>query len=146
MLYKIKLTPDDNGTLMVTCPAFPEVSTFGEDTADAIKHARDAIEEAIAARIADGQPIPGPNKVAGKGEALVALPTMVVLKTELYKAMKDAAITRADMMRKLKWNRESVDRLFRLSHASKLDQMEAAFGALWRKLEVTTKPQATTRQ
>jgi antitoxin HicB len=32
-------------------------------------------------------------------------------------------------MRNLNWNRESVDRLFRIDHASKLDQIEAAFAA-----------------
>ena len=59
LAYPIKLEPDDNGTLLVTCPALPEVTTFGEDQADAIEHARDA-EEAIAARMADGQEVPEP--------------------------------------------------------------------------------------
>jgi antitoxin HicB len=49
--YLIKLEPDDNDTLLVTCPALPEVATFGEDEADAVRRARDAIEEALAARI-----------------------------------------------------------------------------------------------
>jgi antitoxin HicB len=55
MTYPIKLEPDDNGTLLVTCPALPEVTTFGEDEAEAIEHARDAIEGAIAERMADGR-------------------------------------------------------------------------------------------
>jgi hypothetical protein len=33
-------------------------------------------------------------------------------------------------------NRESVDRLFRLGHASRLDQIEAAFHALGRSIAV----------
>jgi antitoxin HicB len=61
LTYPIKLEPDDNGTLLVTCPALPEVTTFGEDEADAIEHARDAIEEAIAARMADGRDVPEPK-------------------------------------------------------------------------------------
>ena len=68
--YPIKLEPDDNGTLLVTCPALPEVTTFGEDEADAIEHARDAIEEAIAARMADGREVPEPK---GKSRVLVRL-------------------------------------------------------------------------
>ena len=32
--YLIKLEPDDNDTLLVTCPALPEVATFGNDEAD----------------------------------------------------------------------------------------------------------------
>ena len=58
--YPIKLEPDDNGTLLVTCPALPEVTTFGEDEEDAKRRAADAIEEALAARIADGTEIPQP--------------------------------------------------------------------------------------
>jgi antitoxin HicB len=47
--YRIKLAPDDNGTVLVTCPALPEVTTFGEDEADALRRAVGAIEEALAA-------------------------------------------------------------------------------------------------
>jgi predicted RNase H-like HicB family nuclease len=43
LTYPIKLEPDDNGTLLVTCPALPEITTFGEDEADVVEHARDAI-------------------------------------------------------------------------------------------------------
>ena len=42
----IELEADNNGTLLVICPALPEVTTFGENEADAIEYARDAIEEA----------------------------------------------------------------------------------------------------
>ena len=52
LAYRIELEPDDNGSLLVTCPALPEVTTFGGDRADAIRNAADAIEEALAARIA----------------------------------------------------------------------------------------------
>jgi predicted RNase H-like HicB family nuclease len=56
--YRINLEPDDNGSLLVTCPALPEVTTFGDDESDAMKRARGAIEEAIAARMSEGQDIP----------------------------------------------------------------------------------------
>ena len=48
-------------------------------------------------------------------------------------------VTRAELSRRLKWNRESVDRLFRLDHASRLDQLEAAFRALGRSVGVRIK-------
>jgi antitoxin HicB len=57
--YRIETTPDDNGTLLVTCPAFPEVTTFGpKDPKHLLSIARAAIEEAIAARICDRDPLP----------------------------------------------------------------------------------------
>src|SRR6266487_6239606 len=34
--YPVKLTRDDNGTILVTAPDLPEVSTFGEDATDAL--------------------------------------------------------------------------------------------------------------
>src|SRR5215475_4462886 len=48
--YPIRLEPDED-TVLATCPLLPEVTTFGENEADARRHARDAVEEALAARI-----------------------------------------------------------------------------------------------
>lgn len=132
--YRIKLEADDNDTLLVTCPALPEVTTFGDDESDAMQRAIGAIEEAIAARIADGEDVPEGQT---RGPRLVRLPTLDVLKIELYRQLRNAKITRAELARRLGWKRESVDRLFRLDHASRLEQLEAAFGALGRAVSVS---------
>jgi antitoxin HicB len=136
--YKITLEPDDNDTFLVTCPDLPGVVTFGESRADAIRHAVDAIETWIASLIADGLPVPRPKAAARAklNEAFASLPALTTLKTELYWALQDASITRAELARRLKWNRESVDRLFRIDHASRLDRIEAAFHALGRKVDI----------
>jgi antitoxin HicB len=123
--YRIKLAPDDNGTVMVTCPALPEVTTFGEDEADALRRAVGAIEEALAARMAESSDIPEGHQ---RGPRLVRLPALTVLETR---------ITRAELSRRLGWKRESVDRLFRLDHASRLEQLEAAFAALGQAVSVS---------
>ncbi len=132
--YRIKLEPDDNGSLLVSCPALPELTTFGENEADAMRHAVGAIEEAIAARIADGQDVPEGHR---RGPYLVRLPALTVLKVALYRQLREAGITRAELARRLGWKRESVDRLFRLDHASRLEQLEAAFGVLGRSVSVS---------
>lgn len=132
--YRIKIEPDDNGTLLVTCPALPEVTTFGDDEADAMRRAVGAIEEAIAARMADGEDVPGGHQ---RGPRLVRLPALTVLKVELYRQLREAGITRAELARRLGWKRELVDRLFRLDHASRLQQLEAAFGALGQAVSVS---------
>ena len=132
-------TRDDNDTLQVTCPAFPEVTTFGADEGEAVAHAVSAIEEAIAARISDGDPLPRPvARLAAprRGELWVRLPLLTALKVELVIALSDAGITRAELARRLGWHREQVDRLFRLDHASRLDQVEAAFAKLGRNVDV----------
>jgi antitoxin HicB len=132
--YPIRLEPDDNGTLLVTCPALPEVATFADDAADALGRAAGAIEEALAARIADGTDVPAPAVRRG---AAVALPLMTTLKVSLYRALRESGTTRAELTRRLGWNRESVERLFRLDHSSRLGQIEAAFRALGRSIKVS---------
>jgi antitoxin HicB len=140
LAYVIKLTPDDNGTLLVTCPALPEVTTFGETEEDALRHAVGAIEEAIAGRISYGEQLPPPVRAAenapGRNSRFVKLPVMTALKAQLYIVLRDSGITRAELSRRLGWHREQVDRLFRLDHASKLDRLEAAFKALAHEIDV----------
>ncbi len=136
LAYRIKLEPDDNGTVLATCPALPEMTTFGDDEADVLRNAVGAIEEALAARIADGDAIPAGQS---RGPHLVRLPGTTSLKAELYRELRRRGVTRAELARRLRWNRESVDRLFRLDHASRLDQIEAAFLALGRRLDIEVK-------
>ena len=62
MLYPINFTDDDNATILVTSPDFPELTTFGLNADDALKRAKDALEEAIAARISRGEEIPTPSR------------------------------------------------------------------------------------
>jgi antitoxin HicB len=68
-VYPVVLTPDDNGTLLVTSPDFPELTSFGETLEDCLERARGALLEAIEARIHDRQPIPPPST----GKHLVTL-------------------------------------------------------------------------
>lgn len=135
LAYPVRLEPDDNDTLFVTCPDLPEVKSFGDDQDDALRHAVDAIEEALAARIAYGEDIPPPS-IAKRKQHLVVLPTQTALKVALYCLLKDSGITRAELSRRLEWKRESVDRLFRLDHATRLEQYDAAFKALGRRIRV----------
>ena len=125
--YAIKLDKDDNDTLLVTCPDIPEVTTFGADKVEAVANAVDAIEEAIAARISDGRDVPAPKATA---RYRAALSLQAQSKVQLYWELQRAGITRAELMRRLGWNRESVDRLFRLDHATRVEQYDAAFQAL----------------
>ena len=143
MIYPINLEPDDNGTLLVTCKAFPELTTYGTDEADALAHAVDALEEAIAARIAAGEAIPAPS--SARGGRTVRLDALTTLKVALYTSLRRQHVNRAELARRLKWHREQVDRLFRLDHASRLDQLEAAFRVLHERVDVRVREEAQSR-
>ena len=126
-MYNVNLEPDDNGTLLVTCPDLSEVGTFGDDRDDALRHAADAIEEALAARIARREAIPAPS---GAGEYVVDLPALTVAKVALYRAAREAGVSKAELGRRLQWHPPQVDRLFDLNHASRLDQLDLVFRML----------------
>ena len=134
LAYPVELTPDSNGTLMVTFPDFPEAATFGDDEADALLRAVDALETVLAARIDDRDDIPLPS--APERRACVALPALTAAKVLLYRAMREAGVRKADLARRLGWQGPQVDRLLDLGHASRLDQIEQALAALGKRLTV----------
>ena len=130
--YPIELEEDD-GTIMVTSPDFPELTTFGIDRTEALARAVDALDEAIAARIHLGQEIPSPSR----GKNRVTLPSLTAVKVILYQGMKDQGIGKAELARRLGWHLPQVDRVLDVNHRSRLDRMDAALGAIGRCLEVS---------
>ena len=134
--FPIALQHDDDGSVLATCPPMPEVTTFGVNVGAALLHSIGAVEEAIAARIADWQDVPAPRQPTKADKGFAPLPMQTLLKVELYRYIKANAITRADLQRRLGVHREQVDRLFRLDHASRLDQIEAAIKAAGAELDV----------
>ena len=130
--YPIQLEDDDD-TVLVTSPDFPELTTFGSDREEALARAANALEEAIAARIHDGKEIPVPSS----GPDRVALPTLTAVKVMLYQGMKEQGIGKAELARRLGWHLPQVDRVLNLRHHSRLDQMDAALNAIGRTLHVS---------
>lgn len=126
--YRLTLEPDDNGTVLVTSPDLPIV-TYGETEAEALAHAKDAVLTLLQSLINNRESIPE-WQVGDTAEPIARLPLSMALKTKLHVTMVDAGLTRADLQRRLGWHREQVDRLFRLDHRSRLEQIEEAFGAL----------------
>lgn len=132
--YPIKFAKDDNDTVLATSRDFPELTTFGEDRDDALVHAVDGLEEAIAARIANRQPIPEPSK----GRFRAALPTQTAIKVLLYQKMQVKRISKAELARRLAWHGPQVDRLLDIRHASRLEHIDAAMAAMECRLHVST--------
>lgn len=130
--YSISIRKDTNGTYLATARDFPELTTFGDDKKDALLHAKDALEEAIAARIAGQEDIPVP----GAGRNRVAVPFQTEIKVLLYQTMRAKGVRKATLARKLRWHPPQVDRLFDIHHNSKIGQLEAAFEALGVRLDV----------
>src|SRR3954462_13460307 len=97
--YPVKLTPDDNGTLLVTAPDFPEVTTFGDDEADALMRSADAIATAIQGRITDRQDVPRPSPPR-RGHRTATLSALVWSKLELYRTMLETRTRKSELARR----------------------------------------------
>ena len=133
MRYRIQFEPDDDGSLLVTCPDIPELVTFGEDDADARHRATDALVTVLQGRINTRQEIP----LATMGDGVwITLPALPAAKVELYRTMQQLGVSKAELGRRLQAHGPSVDRLLDLHHDSRLSQIEAAFGSLGRSLRI----------
>jgi antitoxin HicB len=85
--------------------------------------------------IEDRQPIPPPSAIRRK-KWTVRLPALSESKIEIYNAMREAGMRKADLARKLNVHMPQIDRLLDLNHASRLDQIEAALRALGKQLVI----------
>ena len=126
--YPVKLSKDTNGTILVDVPDIPEAHSFGEDRAEALMRAADAIETALMLYIEDRRDIPVPSTARGK---TVTLPALTDAKIGLYRAMRAQKIGKAELARRLNCHLPQIDRLLDLAHDSRLDQLEAALVPRW---------------
>ncbi len=93
MDVRFVLAPDDNGTVLVSFPDFPEAHTFGVDSEEARARALDAFETVIDAYMKARRPIPA-SRSARRGQVTMRVPALVAAKIDLYRAMLDAKLTK----------------------------------------------------
>ncbi len=134
LIYPVELTPDDNDTLLVTFPDVPEAVTFGEDEAEALLMAEDALLVMLSAYMDDRQPIPEPSPLNGRPG--VALKVAASAKIALHNAMLAAGKRKADLARMLNLTAIQIDHLLSLHHKSRIEQIETALAALGKRLIV----------
>jgi antitoxin HicB len=134
--YPVRLKRDSNGTLIVTFPDVPEAITYGENRPEAMIRAAEALEAALSIYIDDRREIPKPKRpVAGK-TPVIRLPALTEAKIALYELMRSQGIRKPELARRLDCGKSQVDRLLDLSHNSRLDQLEAAFHVLRKRLQI----------
>ena len=131
LAYPVDLEPDGEMVIAVV-PDIPGVHTFGINEADALNHCVGALEEMLAARMCDREAIPLPSPANGRPVAEVS--ALSALKVSLYMVMWDQHVRKSDLARMLNVDPKQVDRLLNLNHASRLDQFEAAFRALGKRM------------
>jgi antitoxin HicB len=135
LAYPVDLTPDADGGFIVTFPGIPEAITQGDNAADALAQATDAIEEAVAGRIRRGDDIPVPAPCL-EGQRIVPVPALTAAKAALYLALRQEGITKSELAARLMCDEKEVRRLLDPRHPSKLPRIQKALAALGKTITV----------
>lgn len=140
--YPVILEPAEEGGFVVSCPDVPELHTQGDDEAEALLRAVDALETALSFYTDAGQGLPRASKPK-RGQRAVRPSAQAALALAIYQAMRDEGVRKSELARRLGWHMPQVDRVLDMNHASRLDQAEAALAALGRSLSLQVDARGT---
>ncbi len=141
--YPALFKPDaEKGGFVVTFPDFKWGVTQGETEAEAIEMSEDALVCIIEETIRQHKSLPRPSKLRGKKYREIAVPALADAKIQLYEAMRAGRVHKAELARRMGIPRQQIERLLDLRHSSRLENIEAAFRALNRRLVVSTEDAA----
>lgn len=133
--YPCILTPEEGGGFFVRFPDVPGALTCGDDRAEALAMAEDALAVALAGYVQQQRDIPIPSSVK-EGQEIATLPPLVAAKLALYMAMRQQGVTKVALATRLGLSESVVRRLVNLDHRSHISQVEKALRAVGRRLTV----------
>ncbi len=133
--YSVSLKAAKEGGFVVTCRDLPPLITQGENKADALAQAADAMDEVFATYMLKGIAFPTPSKTR-RGEYSVAPPAETMAKAALYVAMSEAGVTKVQLARQLGVDEKEVRRLLDPHYASKLPRIAQAIQLLGKRLVI----------
>lgn len=133
--YPCELAADEDGGLVVTFPDVPEAITGGDDRAEALTMAEDALATALAEYVHEKREIPAPGEAAD-GRELVAVPPVVAAKLALYSAMRERGVAKVELARRLGISESAVRKLANPDHRSHVSQVQRALRAVGRSIRV----------
>src|SRR5208283_3923066 len=110
LAYPAKFAPEKKA-INVTFPDLPEAITCGYSEQEAMEYAVDAFEIILSDYIKRRRDIPNPGKMKGKGMRLVVLPALAEAKVRLYHAVRSEGVRKADLARRIGWQKSQMDRL-----------------------------------
>lgn len=131
--YPVDLVQEE-GAFVVVFPDVPEVYTQGDDQEEALMRAVDALETGLEFYVDGRRDLPQPSPPNGR--PTVAPSLQVCIKLDIYAAMRNGRIGKAELARRLGWHLPQLDRLLNLRHATRIDRMEVALAALGKRIEI----------
>jgi antitoxin HicB len=127
--YPARLAPEPDGGFVVAFRDLPDCLTQGDDEADAMAQAADALAEALASRINRAEPIPRPS-APRRGERLVSPEEPLGLKTALYEVMRAEGLSKSGLARRLGVDEKEARRLLDPRHPTQETRLREMLGKL----------------
>jgi len=135
--YPASFLPEKKGKgFHVRFPDLPEALTGGSDLSDTEEQAADCLSEALAGRIARGDPIPGPSKLR-RGQYAISVPLYLAPKLALYLTMREAGLRNTDVAKRLGVSETVVRRMLDPKHNTKPEKIQNALAALGKRIVVS---------
>jgi antitoxin HicB len=136
MEYPAMFEPAEEGGFVITLPDFGWGISQGDTEQESRKMATALLQTVIQEQIRKGAVLPRPSKPRGRKYRMIRLPALQTAKAELYREFLRSGIRKAELARRLGIPKTVVDRLFDFNHKSRLEQIEAAFRALGKELQI----------
>jgi antitoxin HicB len=126
----------------VTFPDFGYGVTQADTHREALEMAQDLLMLTIGDYTRKSRPLPVPRRHRGSNFRPVALPALQAAKVDLYSTFLESGLKKAEFARRIGIPKTHIERLFSLRHQSRLNQIEAAFAALGKRLHVEARSAA----
>jgi antitoxin HicB len=139
--YPVNLSPQDDGSLLVSFPDVPEALTEGRTRTEALEEAADALVAALGGYVREGRDVPCPS-AAGPDQPTVVLPSLMAAKLALYRTVRRAGLTPQTLARRLGMAEQAARRLLDLDSRSRIETIEEALAVLGKRLVVEVRDAA----
>ena len=134
-IYPCTLTPEEEGGFFASFSDVPGALTCGDDRAETLELAEDALVAILAVYVQEQWDIPKPSPVAD-GQELVAVPPVAAAKLALYMALRTQGITSVALAERLDLSESAVCKLLNPDQYSHISQVLKALRAVGRNLVV----------
>ncbi len=133
--YQAIFEPDrEVGGFVITFPDFDWGVSQADTESEALAMAEDLLITMMGDHIKQSQPIPVAKKRRGDRYREIQLPALQSAKVELYRIFCASGLSKTELARRIGIPKSNLERLFNLRHQSRLDQIEAAFTALHKRI------------
>ena len=133
--YDCRLEDDPDGGIIVTFPDVPEANTFGEDRADALHSAAEALALALRTYPDNGETLPERTYAGGE---VVAVPIADALKLDVIARFAESGLSKTELARRLERGEKEARRVLDPMHPTKVPMLERALQALGARAIVET--------